>query len=487
MTIDVRGSAIVVDGSGTPASTASSIVFASEIVGPVAANDVAARTLTVLGQTVDIAASTVFDESLAGGQAALVVGTVVEIYATLDVATGRYAATRVEAKPAGTTFSLRGIVSGLDTVARTFSFGSARISYPASRAVPSTLANGRFVRATLAAAPGRRRRPDRRRRCPTARRRSRTTTRPSSKAGSAPSPRPPRSASTARRSTRAAPASTTAATASRSAPGSRSRARSPAGVLVATRVKVEQRRRRRATRSSRSAAAIVSLDTVAKTFVVREVTVSYAGSVDFRDGTAADLAVGRNGRGAGHAHRRRHAAAGRADRVRRLSRSPELDRNSGQVTNLQHLRRPTSSGCAGRRRPLRPTARSSSFAKEFRCPCSTPSAAPPAPGTCAANVKAKAFARADANGDRSVDKAELQAAFDAVAAKTGKTARDAEAVIARIDRERRRRRHPARDPRPPARPAGRRHVDGRARRAAPTRTGALSAPSEAGSPGLACQ
>jgi len=50
-----------------------------------------------------------------------------------------------------------------------------------------------------------------------------------------------------------------------------------------------------------------------------------------------------------------------------------------------------------------------------------------------ANVKAKAFSRVDTNGDASLDKAELQAAFDAVAAKTGKTARGAEAVIARID------------------------------------------------------
>ena len=51
----------------------------------------------------------------------------------------------------------------------------------------------------------------------------------------------------------------------------------------------------------------------------------------------------------------------------------------------------------------------------------------------AAGVKAKAFARVDGNGDGSVDKAELQTAFDAVAAKTGREARDAEAVIARID------------------------------------------------------
>ena len=51
----------------------------------------------------------------------------------------------------------------------------------------------------------------------------------------------------------------------------------------------------------------------------------------------------------------------------------------------------------------------------------------------AATVKAKAFSRVDSNADASLDKTELQAAFDAVAAKTGKTARDAGAVIARID------------------------------------------------------
>ena len=38
---------------------------------------------------------------------------------------------------------------------------------------------------------------------------------------------------------------------------------------------------------------IVSIDRTAKTFVVREVTVSYEGDVDFRGGSAADLAVGR--------------------------------------------------------------------------------------------------------------------------------------------------------------------------------------------------
>ena len=53
----------------------------------------------------------------------------------------------------------------------------------------------------------------------------------------------------------------------------------------------------------------------------------------------------------------------------------------------------------------------------------------------AAKVKAKAFDHVDANGDKGLDAAELQTAFDAVAEKTGKVAADAEAVIARLDRD----------------------------------------------------
>ena len=109
-----------------------------------------------------------------------------------------------------------------------------------------------------------------------------------------------------------------------------------------------------------------------------------------------------------------------------------MDRKSGQVTNLQHLRRPTfvrmrgSSSARGSRHALQCSRRSSHVPaqhhqRRFR-------------RLGRGHAKAKAFARVDTNADASLDKAELQAAFDAVAAKTGKTARDAEAVIARIDR-----------------------------------------------------
>jgi len=289
MTIDVRGSALGVDGAGNRASTASSIVFASEIVGPVAASDLAARTLTVLGQSVDIAPGTVLGESLAGGQAALVVGTVVEIYARLDVTTGRYAATRVAAMPAGTAFSLRGIVSALDTVTRSFSFGSARISYAAVAAVTPTLANGRFMRATIALAPGA----------------GGVLTAAALSDGAPPiedhdeaklEGRVSAFTSTTAFSVNGTPVDARSASFDGGSAGLVSGAKVEVegtivgGVLVASRVKVEDDDDDEEFEVS---GRIVSLDTVGKTFVVREVTVSYSGSVDFRNGTAADLAVGR--------------------------------------------------------------------------------------------------------------------------------------------------------------------------------------------------
>ncbi len=291
MTIDVRGSAIVVDGNGRPASTASSIVFASEIVGPVAANDLAARTLTVFGQSVDIAAGTVFGESLPSGQAALVVGAVVEIYAVLDVASGRYAATRIEGKPAGTTYSLRGVVSALDTVARSFSFGATRVSYLGVAAVPATLANGHFVRATLAAAPGA----------------GGVLTATALSDGAPPienhdeaklEGRVSAFASTTAFSVNGTPVDARSASFDGGSAGLALGAQVEVegtiagGVLVATQVKVDHEDGG-GDDEFEVDGAIVSLDPVAKTFVVRDVTVSYAGEVDFRDGTAADLAVGR--------------------------------------------------------------------------------------------------------------------------------------------------------------------------------------------------
>ena len=289
MTIDVRGSAIVADASGNATSIASSIVFASAIVGPVAANDVAGRTLLVLGQTVDIAASTVFAESLVGGQAGIAVGAIVEVYARLDAASGRYAATRVEARPAGSAFALRGIVAGLDTVARSFSLGGLRISYLGVASVPATLANGRFVRVALAAVPG-----------------AGGIWPATALSDGAPVIEDHDEAKLEGR------VSAFVSATSFSVDGTPVDARNArfegeglklgaqvevegtlsGGVLVAAKVEVEEEDGGD-DEEFEVRGPIVVIDRVAKTFVVREVTVSYAGAVDFRDGSAADLAIGR--------------------------------------------------------------------------------------------------------------------------------------------------------------------------------------------------
>ena len=150
MTIEIRGSAITTDSTGAPVSTASQIVFGSDILGRVDSIDRAAKRLVVLGQGVDVNAATVFDdESVKGGLPALAVGDVVEVYALFDAAKGRYTATRIERKDAVATYRLRGVVSQLDVVAKAFNIGSERISYAGFTGAFVTPSNGSFVRVRL--------------------------------------------------------------------------------------------------------------------------------------------------------------------------------------------------------------------------------------------------------------------------------------------------------------------------------------------------
>jgi hypothetical protein len=289
MTVEARGSAIVKDADGNDASTATSIVVRSEMIGPVGASDLAARTLTVLGQTIDITATTVFDDALVGGQAALAVGDVVEVYASVDAATGHYLATRIERKVLVVAFSLRGIVAGLDATARAFSIGATRISY-AGVTSPPPLANGSFVRVALARVPG---------------------------AGGvwtaiAIGDRTPALddrdeakleglvsafTSTTQFSVNGTPVDARAAQFPDGTAGLALGKRvevegaTVSGVLVATRVQLVSDSQESGSEFD-VRGTITALDTVAKTFVVRNVVVSYSGAVDFRAGTALDLALG---------------------------------------------------------------------------------------------------------------------------------------------------------------------------------------------------
>ena len=131
-------------------AAASLIRFGSELVGPVASIDSGAQTLRMLDQTIEVKPTTVFDDGLAGF-GAIAVGNVLEIHAQFDAATGRYVATRIEREAAATVYRLRGVVSALNTTAKTFKIGDAVISYGNVLAadLPAAFANGQRVRVRL--------------------------------------------------------------------------------------------------------------------------------------------------------------------------------------------------------------------------------------------------------------------------------------------------------------------------------------------------
>lgn len=149
------GMMVEVDAGNVDRAAASALAmqirWGSEIVGPVGVVDAQASTVEVLGQTVLVTTSTIFDDTLAGGLAALVPGRVVEVHGILDPANGRVVATRIEAEDAAAAYKLRGAMSNLDPVARTFTINGEPISYAGLPAglVPPGLSNGQIVRVLL--------------------------------------------------------------------------------------------------------------------------------------------------------------------------------------------------------------------------------------------------------------------------------------------------------------------------------------------------
>ena len=278
-------------GPGGLQATARFVRINSELVGPVSAVDPTAGSLTVLGQTVRVTPATVFDTSRGGGLATLPVGTTVEVYGRYDAANVRYTATRVEAKPNPTFYKLRGPIATVDRSARVLTIDGQQIDY--SRIPVSDMPNvveGRIVRAKLQPAlasgiwiavalpSGVPQVPDREHATLEGRISAWTSSRQFSVNG--------------------VPVDATAA----SFPSGE------AGVVLGARVSVEGRTVAGVLQASTVEAegderpgnsvfelhgAIDAIDTAAKTFRLRGVTVDYSSTVQYEGGTAADLAVGR--------------------------------------------------------------------------------------------------------------------------------------------------------------------------------------------------
>ncbi len=288
------GMRVEIDSSAVDTTTATArahaLRFGGLVTGPVEAVDATAGTLTVLGQGVDVTSTTVFDDSLAGGLAAVATGAVVEVHGLRDSATGRITATRIEPESSATTYKLRGVVSALDSTAKTFRIGTATISFAGVATVPATLADGVSLRVQLATAAvagvwqaqslG-------------AKTRATTTA--------------------AQAHVHGAITAFTSATAFSvdGIPVDAANASFPDGstglalgvqvevhgtltngTIIATQVELESHHRGDDDRQFRLHGSITSVDTTAKTFVLRGVTVSHAGTVTYDQGTEAGLVAG---------------------------------------------------------------------------------------------------------------------------------------------------------------------------------------------------
>lgn len=154
MQTEILASAVAVT-AGVSTATASAIRVRSEIVGPLESADSANARLRVFGQDVTVLPTTVFDTAIAAGMVALVPGDVLEVYAILDVAAGRYVASRIERRSGVDSYKLRGTVGSLSLGARTLTLGGLTVDWSAvAPSDPATsLAVGSFVRFTLRTAP----------------------------------------------------------------------------------------------------------------------------------------------------------------------------------------------------------------------------------------------------------------------------------------------------------------------------------------------
>ena len=135
------------DESGTR-GTATRISFDDNVEGPIESIDLAGSRFVVLGQTVLVDASTVFDDRIpTASLAGLAVGGIVEVSGFVH-ASGDILATRIEPRAAGTEFEVRGVVSELDAGARRFSLGTLRVDYANATLADfdgAGIANGQLV------------------------------------------------------------------------------------------------------------------------------------------------------------------------------------------------------------------------------------------------------------------------------------------------------------------------------------------------------
>jgi cytoskeletal protein CcmA (bactofilin family) len=109
--------------------SAESVEVEDQVVGPVAAINVAANTLTVLGQQVLVTANTSFAASIVPGDlSGLLADDLIEVSGLAD-ASGAITATRIGRAEAGETLQVLGTVAHLDATAHTFMINGLNVEF----------------------------------------------------------------------------------------------------------------------------------------------------------------------------------------------------------------------------------------------------------------------------------------------------------------------------------------------------------------------
>jgi hypothetical protein len=155
MRVEIDSGAIGDDGSGGRLATATRVRIASDLLGPVTAVGAQGLLIGVLGQAVRVTLATVVD-GVPGGAGALALGDTVDVHGFIDPGApfDRYVATRIERRSAApAAFRVRGLVR--DLAGTSLRIGSQVFDLGAV-GVPAGLADGQVVRLTvgLAQQPG---------------------------------------------------------------------------------------------------------------------------------------------------------------------------------------------------------------------------------------------------------------------------------------------------------------------------------------------
>jgi Domain of unknown function (DUF5666) len=263
-------------------ANADSIEVSSNLLGPIDSINSVATELVVLGKTVRISPATIFEDGL-GGLASLKVGDIVELYGFSDPASNAITATRVEKKSIATAriFKLQGAVRNLNNAARTFAIGTQTIGFNSADLSGLALRDALVVRVQLNSTLNAGVRSASRIRADELELRDIEEAEVEGTVTSF--------TSSTQFSVNGVPVNASAALVPAGvAPGAlvEVEGRLVGGVLIARKVEIEDERD---PLKFELHGTISALNTTARTFVLRGITVNFSGAVRLRDGIAPDL------------------------------------------------------------------------------------------------------------------------------------------------------------------------------------------------------